>query len=130
MMFSPRQSAASTLKAASSELENSRYVVRLDRYGDIASIVDKTAGKEMLAGPIRLVITTDNPQNWPAWNMDFDQVTAAPRTVVAGPAQVRVVENGPARVAVEVAGKRKARNSHRRSGFRPATPATAWRLAR
>jgi alpha-mannosidase len=34
--------------------------------------------------------------------MDFDQEQAAPRSYVGGPAKIRVVENGPARVAVEV----------------------------
>ena len=34
--------------------------------------------------------------------MDLDQDQAAPRAYVAGPAKIRVVENGPARVAVEV----------------------------
>ncbi len=58
--------------------------------------------KELLSSPIRLVLLTDNPRNWPAWNMDFDQETAAPRTFVGGPAKIRVVENGPVRVAVEV----------------------------
>jgi alpha-mannosidase len=35
--------------------------------------------------------------------MDFDQETAAPRTILGGPAKIRVAENGPARVSVEVA---------------------------
>ena len=52
---------------------------------------------------MRLAIKTDNPRNWPAWNMDYDQETRAPRAIVGGPAKIRIVENGPARVAVEVA---------------------------
>ncbi len=95
--------AGSSLKVTESGLENARYAVKLDQNGDISSIVDKTANKELLSGPIRLHITTDNPRNWPAWNMDFDQVHDAPRTVVGGPAKIRIVENGPARVAVEAA---------------------------
>ena len=34
--------------------------------------------------------------------MDWDQEQAAPKAYVGGPAKIRVVENGPARVAVEV----------------------------
>jgi alpha-mannosidase len=35
--------------------------------------------------------------------MDFDQEQAPPRSFVSGPAKIRVAENGPARVAVEIA---------------------------
>jgi alpha-mannosidase len=91
-----------TLKVTESSLENARYRVQLDGRGDVASIFDKALNKELLSGPVRLAITTDNPREWPAWNMDWDQVSAAPRAWVGGPAKVRVTENGPARVAVEV----------------------------
>lgn len=101
--------AASTLKVSESSLENARYSVKIDRNGDVTSIFDKFIGKELLSAPIRLAIITDNPQHWPAWNMDFDQEIAPPRAIVGGPARIRVVENGPARVAVEVT--REAENS-------------------
>src|SRR5258706_580139 len=42
--------------------------------------------------------------------MDFEDEQRPPRTYVGGPAQVRVVENGPVRVALEVT--RDAENSH------------------
>ena len=54
-------------------------------------------------------IKTDNPKNWPAWNMDYDQQIAAPRAFVGGPAKVRILENGPARVALAI--ERKAEGS-------------------
>ncbi len=66
-------------------------------------------GKELLSAPIRLAISTDRPKQWPAWNMDFDQEQAAPRAYVGGPAQIRIKENGPARVSIEVS--RKAEDS-------------------
>jgi alpha-mannosidase len=95
-------SPKSALKVTESSLENSRYAVKVSATGDITSIFDKAAKKEILANPIRLVIITDNPRNWPAWNMDFDQEQAPPRTIVGGPAKIRIVENGPVRVALEV----------------------------
>jgi len=95
--------APSALRVTESSLENERYLVRLAPNGDIASIMDKALNKELLSAPVQLAISTDNPRNWPAWNMDFDQEQAPPRTVVGGPARIRVVENGPARVAVEIA---------------------------
>jgi len=95
--------AASQLKVTESSLENARYSIKLAQNGDVTSIFDKTLNKELLSAPMRLAIITDNPRQWPAWNMDFEDEQRAPRTVVSGPAQIRVVENGPARVAVEVA---------------------------
>ncbi|MFZ0773925.1 MAG: glycoside hydrolase family 38 C-terminal domain-containing protein [Candidatus Sulfotelmatobacter sp.] len=93
---------AATLQVAETSLENQYYRVKLNSDGDVASIFDKTIGKELLAAPARLAISYDNPEHWPAWNMDWDQEQAAPKAYVGGPAKIRVVEHGPARVAVEV----------------------------
>jgi alpha-mannosidase len=90
------------MKVSENSLENEYYRVKLDSDGDVASIFDKSTGKELLAAPARLAISYDNPEHWPAWNMDWDQEQAAPKSYVGGPAKIRVVERGPARVAVEV----------------------------
>src|SRR5271157_3633659 len=94
--------ASSALKVSESSLENDRYRLKIDENGDVSSIFDKKLGRELLSGPLRLAISTDNPQHWPAWNMDFEDEQRPPRAYVGGPAHLRVVENGPARVAVEV----------------------------
>jgi len=93
---------ASALQVTDTSLENARYRVRLDQNGDIGSIVDKSLNKELLSAPVRLEIKTDNPRNWPAWNMDYEDQMREPRAFVSGPATTRVSENGPARVAIEV----------------------------
>jgi alpha-mannosidase len=93
--------AAATLQVSENSLENQYYRVKLNADGDVASIFDKSLGKELLAAPARLAISYDNPEHWPAWNMDWDQERAAPKAYVGGPAKIRIVENGPARVAVE-----------------------------
>ena len=92
----------SELKATSSSLENARYRIHLDASGDVSSIYDKSLNKELLAAPIRLAISNDVPKVYPAWNMEFDQEQAAPRAYVSGPARVRIKENGPVRVSLEV----------------------------
>ena len=119
----------SALKATENSLENGRYRVQMDTNGDVSSIFDKTINKELLAAPIRLAIKTDNPRNWPAWNMDYDQEIAAPRAYVGGTPKIRVVENGPARVAVEIAreteGSRFAQTIRLSAG---AGRATGWSL--
>ena len=103
-------SAASELHVSESSLENARYRVQLDQNGDVSSIFDKRLNRELLSGPIRLAISTDNPRQWPAWNMDFEDEQRAPRSYVSGPAKVRVAENGPARIALEVT--RDTEDSH------------------
>jgi alpha-mannosidase len=95
-------SASGELKVSESSLENARYRVALNRDGDVTSIFDKSLKKELLSAPMRLAISNDAPKFWPAWNMDFDQETAAPRSYVSGPAKISVAEDGPVRVAVEV----------------------------
>ncbi|WP_263384515.1 alpha-mannosidase [Granulicella arctica] len=90
------------LKVTESSLENARYKVALDPAGDVSSVFDKSINKELLASPIRLAINNDAPKEWPAWNMDFNQEQAAPRAFIGGPVKARIVENGPARVAIEV----------------------------
>ena len=90
------------LRATQNELENAFYRVRLNADGDVAGIFDKQANRDLLASPARLALSYDNPQQWPAWNMDWTQEQAPPKDYVSGPARVRVAENGPARVALEV----------------------------
>ncbi len=76
--------------------------MQLNQDGDVFSIYDKRLNKELLSAPIRLANLRDVPKQYPAWNMDFDQEQAAPRAYVSGPAQIRIKENGPVRVSVEV----------------------------
>ncbi|HVM46783.1 MAG TPA: glycoside hydrolase family 38 C-terminal domain-containing protein, partial [Candidatus Acidoferrum sp.] len=94
------------LKVSERSLENAWYRVTLNDAGDVASIWDKKLDKELLAEPARLALSYDNPKEWPAWNMDWDQEQAPPREYVSGPAQgpaqIRVVEQGPVRAAIEV----------------------------
>ena len=94
--------ANAQLKVTDSSLENARYRVRIQPDGDIASIFDKQLNKDLLSAPIRFAITTDTPQQYPAWNMDYPQAEAAPRSYVSGPAKIRIAERGPVRVAIEV----------------------------
>ena len=92
----------SELRVTSTALENARYRVALDSNADISSIFDKRLNKELLASPLRLAFQQEKPQQWPAWNMDWADQQKPPRAYVSGPAQVRISETGPVRVALEV----------------------------
>jgi alpha-mannosidase len=105
-VFDVQPGSASTrmspLHVSDNSLDNQYYRVTLNSDGDVTSIFDKSLGKELLSAPARLAISYDNPQQWPAWNMDWDQEQAAPKAYVSGPARIWIVENGPVRVALEV----------------------------
>jgi alpha-mannosidase len=94
--------ASSELKVSETSLENARYRVTIDANGDVSSIYDKSIKRELLASPARLALQTEHPFDWPAWNMDWADQQKPPRAYVSGPAQIRVVESGSVRVAVEV----------------------------
>ncbi|HOX27876.1 MAG TPA: glycoside hydrolase family 38 C-terminal domain-containing protein [bacterium] len=95
-------SMATGLKVTEKGLENKAYRVRLDGNGDVASIFDKTTGRELLSGPAQFVFLEDSPREYPAWNVDWDDRSLPPLDYVHGPAKVRIAENGPARVSIEV----------------------------
>ena len=99
----------SLLSASDSSLENVRYRVKIDQNGDVSSIFDKSINKELLSAPMRLALQTEKPHDWPAWNMDWADQQKPPRAYVQGPAKVRIVENGPVRVALQV--ERQAEDS-------------------
>ncbi|MBP1621303.1 MAG: alpha-mannosidase, partial [Acidobacteria bacterium] len=85
-----------------STLSNNRYRITLDEAGDVASVFDKSVGRELLRGPLRLQLFGDEPRKWSAWEIEYSALASPPREVVAGPAEIRIVESGPARVALEV----------------------------
>ncbi len=93
---------AGELKADGKAIENARFRVTVNDAGDIASIFDKQNNKEVLAEPSRFAFLYENPAQFPAWNMDWNDRKNPPRSYVTSPAQVRVVESGPVRVTLEV----------------------------
>ena len=102
-------SPATPLNGSARGIENERYRVRLDGNGDVASILDKAAGREMLQSPAQLLFLHEKPREWPSWNMDWQDRQKPPKAVLTGPAQVSVVEAGPVRVTLQV--KREGQDS-------------------
>lgn len=83
-------------------LENAKYIVKIDNNGNISSIFDKDIHKEILTKPVELQILPNKPKRWPAWEIDYEDISAPPKAVVGGDTQLRVLEKGPARVAIEI----------------------------
>jgi alpha-mannosidase len=95
------QSTRSSLQVTDSSLENARYLIKLDRNGDIASVFDKEVQRELLKDPIRLELRNDPSPDKPAWRILWDTVNSKPREYVNSPA-FRIVERGPVRATIEV----------------------------
>ncbi len=99
-----RRPAIAPLSVSASSLENARYKVRIDSNGDIASVFDKHANRELLKAPVRLELRNDPSPDKPAWRILWDTVKSPPREYVGSP-ELRVVERGPVRVAIEITRK-------------------------
>ncbi len=93
------------LEVKADELENDRYWLKIDSSGNIAAIHDKREQRDLLIAPIRLQMLDDSPEKWSAWELDYDDVMATPRTQVGsagGRVATRIVEKGPACVSIEI----------------------------
>lgn len=91
----------SALTVTERTLENEVYKVTLDDNGDIASVFDKTLAKELLKSPVRMALHKYNGSHpWPAWELDYPEVMAAPVEYAAAP-QFKITQNGSARVCIE-----------------------------
>lgn len=90
------------LSISAQHLENARYRVQLDAHGDVAGIVDKALHKEILAAPMRIGLFSEDNARWPAWEISYPSVTRPARAYVEQLVSVKVVENGPARVTLEI----------------------------
>ena len=85
-------------------IENAVYKVTLDKNGDIASLVDKRYGRELVeqGKAFRLAIFEGNPSNeWPAWEVLKEVVDKTPRAVTDN-VSVSVGEEGPVRASLKV----------------------------
>jgi alpha-mannosidase len=89
-------------KIQENSIENEKLRVTISDAGEISSIFDKQANREVLSAPIRLAFLYENPSQYPAWNMDWDDRKNPPRSYVTGNAKMEVVESGPVRSTIEV----------------------------
>ena len=99
----------SNLFVTNRSLENEYYTVKIADNGDIESIYDKKLKKELLAKPANLEFLYEHPKEYPAWNMDWKDRQLPPIGTLDKNAVIKIVENGPVRVAIEV--KRQGMNS-------------------
>jgi len=114
------------LKVTANTLENQRYRVAVNNDGDVESIIDKDSKEELLQSPIRFEFLPDTPLRWPAWEIDYDDISATPNSLWVGPAAIRIKENGCARTAIEI--ERKTAKSAFKTTLRLAAGGASERL--
>lgn len=93
----------SSLSISDSTMENQKYIVRLNKNGNITSIIDKEDNeRQLLCAPIVLgQFNYTGSKEWPAWEMNFKEANKEPDRIPKL-VSVKIAENGPARVAFEV----------------------------
>ena len=90
------------LSVSKSQIENARYRVQVNAAGDVTSIFDKVNSRELLNAPIRWGFFYDLSTSWPAWEIPYSVVTAAPVSYLGGTPSFAILENGPARASLAV----------------------------
>ena len=91
----------SGLSVSSLRLENDLVKVRLNTDGTLASLYDKRAGRECLAGRGNQIWAyVDKPRYFDAWDIEEDYAANGQEILALGAA--KVVETGPHRVAVRI----------------------------
>ena len=92
----------SGLRVSTSRLENHRYRVEIDANGDLETLFDKQLDRDLLRAPAQLHLLPDRSTRWPAWEVRYEDVCSPARQTVGPPAEIRIVEQGPARASLEV----------------------------
>ena len=86
------------------KIENSRYSLEFDNNGDIISLYDKSAAKEIVKEnrAIRLAMFTQNESfPWPAWEIIKETVDREPESITEN-VNIDLVENGDLRKTIRV----------------------------
>jgi alpha-mannosidase len=94
-----------SLIATENRLENKFFVVTFDSNGEISSVIDKLANREVIDQSAEfkgnaLLTFEDKPARWDAWNIDIyyqDKVTH-----VTELDSIKVIEEGPLRATIEI----------------------------
>ncbi len=85
-------------------IENSRYSLKFDKNGDITSLYDKEAGRELVkeGRAIRLAMFTENESfPWPAWEILKKTVDREPESITEN-VEIALIEDGVLRKTLRV----------------------------
>ncbi len=95
------RSVHSDLEITTRTLGNHRYRVEFGDRGEIASLYDRKLDRELLSGPMDVVLLPDRSSKWPAWELRYEDLCSPP-SAVGGRADFRIAETGPVRATLEI----------------------------
>ncbi len=107
VLYSEQPCSVNTgLRVSKGVLENFKYIVSIDKNGDIASIIDKTlSDTELLRKPIRYEINKyQGTKEYVAWELTYKELDKYPWEF-AEKGEQSIVEAGPVRVTIKVTQK-------------------------
>ena len=90
------------VRADPETLENERLQARFDAEGRLAGLLDRELGRELLAAPVELERFANRSRKYPAWEILWSDLAAGPLAERPRRLRAEVVEQGPARVALEI----------------------------
>ncbi|MDX9918787.1 MAG: glycoside hydrolase family 38 C-terminal domain-containing protein [Paludibacter sp.] len=92
-----------SLSTTFNTIENGEYLLKLNKNGDVYSILDKKQGnKELLKDPIRLSMQSDQPGYWWSWEISWGDNERAPFAYVDESVELTLVEDGPLRSTMKI----------------------------
>ncbi|MDD3079942.1 MAG: glycoside hydrolase family 38 C-terminal domain-containing protein [Paludibacter sp.] len=94
---------SSSLVTTDHTIENNSYILKVNKNGDIYSIIDKKQNnKELLESPVRLAMLLDKPGYWASWEVSWGDVIRDPFAYVDENVEMSVAEAGPLRSALKI----------------------------
>jgi alpha-mannosidase len=92
----------SELSRGDNWLENAFYRVEINESGQISRLYDKRLQRELLSAPIQFQVLDHAPREWPAWTIEYGDISRPPREILRGPAEIRRQGNTPTQVGLSV----------------------------
>ncbi|MBI9071120.1 MAG: T9SS type A sorting domain-containing protein [Melioribacteraceae bacterium] len=83
-------------------LENDRYTVTIDDWGDVSSIYDKLNDRELFDSPSKFELRDNKSARFPAWEIYYNDVVSPPRSYVEQSVYKTVLDSGAAQVSIKV----------------------------
>ncbi|HSM13018.1 MAG TPA: glycoside hydrolase family 38 C-terminal domain-containing protein, partial [Thermoanaerobaculia bacterium] len=94
--------AAAGAEIPADGLDDGRLSARFDPEGNLAGLLDRAAGRELLAGPVRLELFADRSAKYPAWEILWEDLARGPLEAAPRGVAIRALERGPLRHSREV----------------------------
>ena len=89
------------MQISEKSMENNKYIVTIDKNGNICSIRDKELAREVITEPVKLLLFKDIPKKYPQYEIYYSDLQE-PNGMVDGKPEVKILENGPVRIKMQV----------------------------